>query len=325
VQAPTDLSARYEIRPLSESALAAAHQLCEESTDFLSLPPEEFRRGTLGDSGYKPELAALVYPKSGESNNFADGLQPTPVAFAQLVVRRGYVLGRRAVIKAICVSRGTQRRGIGSWLLQYLLKAAKPLLGLLPTVSFGDSPPDYWFPGLDTRHTAAYFFLLKNGFKRRGERTNLTYPLGGFPANAPPTEINGYRIERVSEVTAQAARDFVKKNFGLGTWAEEFWLSLANEPPTSFITLGPGPSPEVVGFATHSAQFPGSFGPTGVLKSLRGKGVGSLLLKWTFWDLQQRGATAVTILWVVGNTVKFYSKALGAVMHPIMYVMRRRI
>ena len=28
------------------------------------------------------------------------------------------------------------------------------------------SQPDYWLPGLDPRHTEAYFFLRKYGFKK---------------------------------------------------------------------------------------------------------------------------------------------------------------
>ena len=105
--------------------------------------------------------------------------------------------------------------------------------------------------------------------------------------------------------------------------AEEVKISLKLQPPTTFVAKNV--KNEIIGWATHSQFFPGSFGPTGVDASLRGKGIGTELFLWCLWDIKQNGFDTCEIMWVEGNTVKFYSKTIGAYISPIFYPMYKKI
>ncbi|MFX1556566.1 MAG: GNAT family N-acetyltransferase, partial [Promethearchaeota archaeon] len=184
------------------------------------------------------------------------------------------------------------------------------------------SRPNYWQPGVDLRHTSLFFFLKKHGFKTYRMRYNLTLSLENIK-NIPKNNIEQYNFSRIQPKYFNKTYEFVKKQFPIGFWAQEVQLSYKNNPPTTFIAKDP--NDEIVGWATHSNLFPGSFGPTGVLKTLRGKGIGGELLSWCIWDMQQNGLETCTIMWVVGNTIKFYSKVLGAYIHPVFYPMGRKL
>ena len=84
-------------------------------------------------------------------------------------------------------------------------------------------------------------------------------------------------------------------------------------------------SEEVVGFASYNANYLGSWGPTGMKKELRGKGLGGLLLKATLIEMKKQGLKRAQIEWVVGNTIKFYSKVVGAYIGEIYYPMKAKI
>jgi len=102
-------------------------------------------------------------------------------------------------------------------------------------------------------------------------------------------------------------------------------MSFDNDPVTTFIARQKT-THEIVGWATHSAHYTGSFGPTGVLKSIRGGGIGGLLLRWCLYDIKSTFAKdTMTIMWVSGDTAKFYSKATGAVISQSFWVMTKRV
>jgi predicted N-acetyltransferase YhbS len=124
-------------------------------------------------------------------------------------------------------------------------------------------------------------------------------------------------------VDFQRLLNFVKKEFPEGTWAEEVRMSLDDELATSFVAKDSYDN--IIGWATHSQFFPGSFGPIGVLESLRGQGIGTELLKWSLLDMKRNKINNATIMWVAGNTIKYYSKAVGAYIFPVFVSMRYKL
>jgi GNAT superfamily N-acetyltransferase len=115
----------------------------------------------------------------------------------------------------------------------------------------------------------------------------------------------------------------MSKAYQIAFWPEEVELSLRNDPITTFIVQDP--RGRIIGWASHSIQYPGSFGPTGVKKSERGKGLGSLLLKWCLWDLKSKGMKKCQILWVEGDTIYFYLKSVGARICKIYWEMKKKL
>lgn len=308
------------IIPLTESNLKSVHEMCEKNVLFYSFSFQTFKRATLMDEGSTPELSMVAVDENNKS-----------IAFFFAVFRPCKLMKSRnkLVLKMFVVEKNHRYQGIGTFMIKELFKRAKQHEKSVwrMKVSIMDSSPRYWLPGLDPRHTEAYYFLKKLNFKRNffeRFRTDLEVSKDDFPKEEPPKEINGYKILRALQENKEKTRIFVKKYFGTGTWPEETLISFENDPPTTFIARDLNNN-KVVGFASHSIFYPGSFGPTGVLKSLRSKGIGGLLLHWCLWDIKQMGIEKCTIKWVEGNTKYFYLKVAKARIATFFWPMSRRI
>jgi GNAT superfamily N-acetyltransferase len=302
----------FSIESLSDSNLISVYQLVTQNIKFFSISQEWFHRGTLLDEQFEPDFALVL----------KDTLKNIPIGCLFAVLRKGFVFGKSVVIKIMIIDKNYQRQSLGTYLLHELINRVRPHIPHWTYIRYGDSIPRYWQPGVDLRDTSLLFFLKKNHFKTHGIRQNLTYKLSNI-TKEPLKQKGDFTIERVSPVVFENTIAFVKKNFRIGVWDAETKLSFENCPPTTFIAKNS--SGIIVGWATHSAHFPGSFGPTGVLKTVRGKGIGGELLKWCMWDMKNNGLKECTILWVVGDTIKFYSKSLGAYIFPTYYPMSRLI
>jgi GNAT superfamily N-acetyltransferase len=296
-----------DYQPLTQANLKAVYDLFSRNEIFYSIPFEYFKRGTLEDKNYDPDLTLVLLDP--ENNN--------PIATI-IAINRGDV----CFIKAIIVEKSFRRRGIAKSMLKEIIVRTKTKANNLSSISYGDCPPNYWQPGVDLRHTDLFFFLKKNRFKLKEIRQNLTVDLKKIELN-PLIVKNGYKYERVQPKDFINVYNFVKNNYGFSSWPEEVKFSFKNIPPTTFIARNK--NSEIIGWATHSLQFPGSFGPMGVLYSLQRQGIGTELLKWCLWDIKQNGLDECTIMWVVGNTIKFYSKSIGAFIYPLFYAMTKKL
>ncbi|MHA1340281.1 MAG: GNAT family N-acetyltransferase [Promethearchaeota archaeon] len=311
-----------KLEKLSEENLKEVYNFCEENMDHWSQPFEYFRLASILDSEFNENLTIVARGKAGEIVGFFMGTTRKGIPFYQ----------GKNILKFFVIKRQFRRQGLATWLLKQLYIKFKDL-GLKGRIDALCSSPDYWFPGVNLKFTPALYWLIKNGFKKQrvgGIRQNLYVELENNPYlkfdinNPPPSEWKKFKFMRVSERYFEPTYQFVKKHYGLGVWPEEVKLSFRNNPPTTFISVDKE-TDEIIGWATHSAHFNGSFGPTGVLKSLRGQGIGGILLNWTLYDLKQRGLKRCIIMWVVGNTVKYYSKVAGAYIGEVFWVMNGKI
>jgi len=116
----------------------------------------------------------------------------------------------------------------------------------------------------------------------------------------------GIVIRRALPHEAGLIRAFVEEHFG-ALWAEEIAVCYANKPTTMLIALRNG---RLTGFSAYECTHRGFFGPTGVLESERGKGVGKALLIAGLWGLREMGY-AYGIIGGAGP-VEFYEKSIGA-------------
>jgi ribosomal protein S18 acetylase RimI-like enzyme len=296
-------------RQISSKNIQEVYDLFEENSAFFSLPFDYFQRGILEDDGLDYELSLiLLNPETSK-----------PIA-SFIIVKRIEINQNHCFIKGCIVDKRYRRQGLGSEMFSELMRRVKKKK--ITQVIYGPSVPYYWQPGVDIRNTSLYFFLKKHGFKSHKAIFNLTVSLDMI-IKEPAVEKGGYKYERVLPNDFDKTFNFVKQHFPDGTWPEEVKFSFNLNPPTTFIAKDA--KNEIVGWSTHSLFFPGSFGPTGVLESLRGKGIGTELLLWSLWDINQNGLDSCEIMWVTGDTVKFYSKAIEAYVSPIYYPMYKRI
>jgi GNAT superfamily N-acetyltransferase len=105
--------------------------------------------------------------------------------------------------------------------------------------------------------------------------------------------------------------DWVKNRFHLDAWASETDVAISNRPISCFIALK---KKKLIGFACYDTSALGFFGPTGVLKSQRGKGTGKALLMACLLDMKLKGY-GYAIIGFIGPG-EFYRKAVGAVEIP---------
>ena len=246
------------------------------------------------------------------------------------VIRRSHIPKKSryvGVIKFFVVEKSWRNIGLGTKLFKIIHKKFKNSVKKCWRMRFlvHTSQPDYWLPGLDPRHTEAYFFLKKHGFKRGTERNNLWIDLEKFPNEQPPSEFRGYKISRakLEEKDEIIPLKFMSRAYQMGFWPDETELTFRNDPITTFIARNS--NNEVIGWASHNTLYPSNFGPTGVRKSERGKGLGTILLDWCLWDMKQMGLKRAVIMWVTGNTVYFYLKSRGAHICEFYWSMKRRV
>lgn len=119
---------------------------------------------------------------------------------------------------------------------------------------------------------------------------------------------NGIIIRRAMAYEKQKIVHWIQENFEDG-WASECDVAFSNSPISCFIAIKEG---NILGFACYEATCKAFFGPTGVIESQRGLGIGRALLMSALLGLSQLGY-AYGIIGDVGP-VEFYKKAVGAIL-----------
>ena len=99
---------------------------------------------------------------------------------------------------------------------------------------------------------------------------------------------------------------WVSGNFS-AHWASECEVALASHPVSCFIAIRDA---AIIGFACYDVTALGFFGPTGVLETIRGRGVGRQLLLRCLYDMAAQGY-GYAIIGGAGPT-EFYARAVNA-------------
>ena len=128
------------------------------------------------------------------------------------------------------------------------------------------------------------------------------------PPEAPKDQ--SLLIRHAQPFELSAVLDFVRDNFS-PKWADEISVGFANKPVSVFIAAI---DHKLVGFAAYECTRRGFFGPTGVLESARGRGIGKALLLHSLDGLLQLGYVYAIIGGV--GPVRFYQKTVGAIVIP---------
>lgn len=124
----------------------------------------------------------------------------------------------------------------------------------------------------------------------------------------PPSD--KFLIRRAQPFELSIVREFIHQNFS-AAWADEASVGFANKPVSVFIAAI---DHKLVGFAAYECTRRGFFGPTGVLESARGLGIGKALLVSSLIGLRELGYVYA----IIGGAgpVHFYQKAVGAIVIP---------
>lgn len=292
-----------ELRELTAADLPALHDLCRRGLRD-EVAPEVLRRLLLAGPDSRPALQLALWDGPRLAGAAVGCLrvdyEGRPVGGPQLLVigpeQRGRGHGGRllAELEARLVDAGAAELRVG-WLA-----------------------PNYLWPGLDPRDTAALCLVQRRGYARSGEAINMEVDLAArlwwSPEDDARLAARGWALRRGAPEDADTLGAWVRGRFSAG-WEWETRLALAGSPPTAFLAERGG---QIGGFACHSVSgLAGTFGPTGTAEELRGAGLGKALLLRCLADLRERGFARVEIGWV--GPVGFYSRAAGAVVNRVFW------
>ena len=164
-------------------------------------------------------------------------------------------------LRILAVDREQRRRGVGS----ALLHEAEARGARIVAAEAGN----YFTPGVVASDTATIGFFTHRGYKEIARTQNLVAVVGGWQW--------GKEVVRATDATRERVLDFIEKEFGR-IWRFEASHAFENDPPTLvYVEV----DDEIAGFAAHEANNRGLgfFGPTGVARAHRGRGLGASLLR----------------------------------------------
>lgn len=201
-------------------------------------------------------------------------------------------------LRILAVDRAARRQGIGSALLADAVARGAQ-------IAFAE-PGNYFTPGV-----ADPSFFAKHGWRETAATQNLEAT--SLP-DAIPAGVTRAAHDRREEILA-----FIEREFGR-IWRFEVTPAFDRETTPLFITEESG---TITGFAAHDVNNRGLgfFGPTGVARSMRGRGLGKRLLLASLADLRTMGYSRVVIPWT--DAVEFYAKSCGAVVRGRFVTMSR--
>lgn len=120
----------------------------------------------------------------------------------------------------------------------------------------------------------------------------------------------GIDIRRALAPEKHLVVEWVRQSFG-DRWASECEVSFSNHPVSCYVAVE---NQRLAGFACYDAACKNFFGPMGVNESVRGKGIGKVLLLQCLHAMAAQGYAYA----IIGGTgpVDFYAQTVGAVEIP---------
>ena len=280
-----------QIIKFSEELLKPVAKLCRQNMEFDIMPDFLLKEKTFDDHDFDPEMSLIRLNDS-----------QVPIGFIQAVIRER-VDGKTGYIKLLCVDSNERRKGIASDLYNKIEN--KFVQNEVNRIRVYESYPNYFMPGIDPFYTEAICFFERKGFKKFKDTSNLKVDLlsTGFDTTKEEAELYKENIicRRAERNEKERILKWIDDKFP--GWHFEVNEAFNNRPITLFITEVNG---EVKAFCAHEVNNKGTgwFGPMGTDESLRGKGIGGILLKKSLADLKEMGFVNATIPWV--GPIPFY-------------------
>ncbi len=224
-------------------------------------------------------------------------------------------------IKLMVVHKAYRRKGIAKEMYSNIETHFRN--NSVEIIRFYDTPLNYYMPGIDPKYTPAVCFAQKMGFQKFDDSFNMTVSLNqNFDENPKIEKLKDQSVEvlRATENDKAELLDFVKEEWLL--WQHEIKVAFKQKPIAVHIAKLDG---KIKAFSLHSANNKGFpwFGPMGTHADMRGKGIGSILLKLCLQDLKNMGHETVIIPWVAPTA--FYSHCIDAEISRIFWRYEKKI
>ena len=289
--------------------------MIEEQSCF-SPTAADWRRHTFEDPDFNGKLLLGLFDNSATLQAVACG------------IIRTWKDPEKGFIKFIFCKSSPQRKQFLSLLIEELEK--RLATEKVSSIHFGSSSPLYLFPGLDERDEVLRSVMTNRGWQISSERINriidmknlrisqvdLTKQLqkttcGNFADPHLDTDkMRKYSIAIVVPNDKKELYSFISNEFSK-SWAEES-IAGCRIDNAAFCSIIKDNSGNIVGFAAVNASNPNWFGPMGVKTSLRGQGLGKLLVVHSLLHVVETFPKTEQILlpWI-NDKDSFYCSILG--------------
>jgi mycothiol synthase len=286
----------YQYRTYQPEDLSRLVDFLNDNSDYDAFNKDLLKEKLEGDPCLEPGNALVCH--EGEKI----------LGFMQGVIREIQET-RFGYIKLMAVDKNHRRQGIASELYNRIENSFRS--DKVDVVRIYDVPMNYFMPGIDPRYTEALCFVLRLGFMRLGDTSNLIVRLNESEWNTISEEEklkhHWIEIKRAEILEKNAVINFVKEEWEL--WTNEIEMAFANVPPSIHVAYLDG---KIKAFSAHNANNKGTgwFGPMGTHLELRGRGIGSILLKRCLKDMKKTGQKIAIIPWV--GPIDFYAHHANA-------------
>ncbi len=293
-----------KIVSFSEELLKPTAKLCRQNMELDIMPDFLLKEKTFEEPDYDTGMTLVMLNEN-----------EIPIGFIQGVIKdRGEE--KIGYIKLLCVASNERRKGIASSLYtnverQFINKNVKK-------IRIYESYPNYFMPGVDPFYTEAVCFFERNGFIKFRDTSNLKADLlnQNFSTEKEEEELRKENIicRRAEKNEKEKILKWMDEKFA--AWHFEVEQAFKNNPITLFVTEIDG---AIKAFCAHEANNKGTgwFGPMGTDDSLRGKGIGGILLKKSLQDLKDMGFVKATIPWV--GPIPFYMRYVSSKVERVFW------
>jgi mycothiol synthase len=298
-----------EIRALAEDDLPNLLDLCRRTLplDPFSLPA--LRRHSLNEPNPQPAYRLCMW----------DGARLAGAMLGGARIVEGQPAGW---VRLFAVEPAYRRRGLATQLLQEL--ESRMRADGHRRLYVANSAPNYFWPGLDIRYTAALCLLQRAGFRRVGDAVNMQVDLAAHDWDTTVEEARlaqaGFAVRRLLPDDRGQFSDWLKRHWS-STWHAEALASFENDPVSTFVAISEG---RICAFASYNVTtFEHVFGPTGAEPPLQGRGLGRALLLRCMRDLKEQGHTTAEICWV--GPIAFYARVADAWINRTFWFLEKEL
>jgi len=311
-------------RPYRDTDLHPLLDLWSRALPLDATTRDEFERRVILDVNREPDSLLLAFDSDDE--------ETPPIGFILgLVLHRPIeqtgLLENRGFITAFGVDPERQRQGVGTTLLQkaeeFFRARNRKEIVIAPYT------PNYFVPGVDKeRYASGVSFLKKHGFEEFVEAIAMDAPIGTFEIDPKTLEIEnrlrteGIAIEIFSRDWMAEYLDFMRKDMP-GPWLEDARRNLIDLTRGLFNAdsiLVARDKGRIIGYCQYEGQH---FGPFGVVDGYQGRGIGSVLLARTLYQMRLRGNHSAFVLWTGERAAQGVYGRLGFTISRRFAVMRK--
>lgn len=265
----------------------------------------------------------LLPEDAREAEAIVDVLTPAPIGVVAMdgdrlvgaaIASASHKDPTAAHLDLLLVDPGQRRRGIARGLLAELEQVLKAKG--MTRISVKGNAPDYAWPGVDVRYTAAICALKAAGYEHDRTAWNMTAPLP--VPEKKMRETKDIEVRRAGEADLDSLRAMVSGEWGQA-WVTEVERAVLGTGGVHAAFRDGQP----IAFAAWGGCRPSWFGPMGTLPAATGLGLGSVLLRHCLEDQAALGLDSAQIGWV--GPVPFYSNAVGAYIDRVFFLFSKAL